>query len=147
MFLAAVIFPVAVLHPWHLIILRQKSSKTQQRNNIKMPLVFLLPKAMFRCSMPEQTINCTTKGTNEIWFPMDLWQDVTLVPETWGVSLSANILNPDEDFISASLWNGIMNFEMTYIKKKKKKEVLKITEELLLKFWPCLNRYQDLYLL
>lgn len=65
-----------------------------------------------------------TKGTNEIWFPMDLWQDVTLVPETWGISLSANILNPDEDFISTSLWNGIMNFEMDFKKEKKKKAVL-----------------------
>lgn len=55
---------------------------------------------------------------------MDLWQDVTLVPETWGVSLSANILNPDEDFISASLWNGIMNFEMHALKKKKKKSYI-----------------------
>lgn len=52
---------------------------------------------------------------------MDLWQDVTLVPETWGISLSANILNPDEDFISTSLWNGIMNFEMDFKKEKKRK--------------------------
>lgn len=58
---------------------------------------------------------------------MDLWQDVTLVPETWGVSLSANILNPDEDFISASLWNGIMNFEMHALKKRKKKAILHTT--------------------
>lgn len=71
-FLAAVIFPVAVLHPQHLIILRQKSSKAQQRNNIKMPLAFLLPTAMIRCPMQEQTISSMTKGTNEIWFPMDL---------------------------------------------------------------------------
>lgn len=43
---------------------------------------------------------------------MDLWQRVALVPETWGVSLSANILSPDEDFIIYSLWNGLMNFEV-----------------------------------
>lgn len=69
--------------------------------------------------MQEQTISSMTKGTNEIWFPMDLWQYVALVPETWGVSLSANILNPDEDFISYSLWNGLMNFEvMIHLEKK-----------------------------
>lgn len=35
-------------------------------------------------------------------------------------------------------------YSMTYTKKKKKE--LKMTgEELLLKFWPCLNWYQDLY--
>lgn len=36
-----------------------------------------------------------------------------------GVSLSANILNPDEDFTSYSLWNGLMNFEVvTHLEKK-----------------------------
>lgn len=36
-----------------------------------------------------------------------------------GVSLSANILTPDEDFTSYSLWNGLMNFEVvTHLEKK-----------------------------
>lgn len=58
---------------------------------------------------------------------MDLWQDVTLVPETRGVSLSANILDPDEDFIRTSHWNGIMNFEMDTLKKKKKGKLYYMT--------------------
>lgn len=51
---------------------------------------------------------------------MDLWQDVTLVPETWGISVSANILNPDESVISTSLWNGMINFEIDIFFFKKK---------------------------
>lgn len=50
---------------------------------------------------------------------MDLWQYVALIPETWGVSLSANVVNPDEDFISCSLWNGLMNFEVVIHLEKK----------------------------
>lgn len=68
-----------------------------------------------------------TKGTNEIWFPMALWQYIALVPETWGVSLSANILYPDEHFISYSLWNGLMNFELVIHLGKKKKDILYAT--------------------
>lgn len=43
---------------------------------------------------------------------MDLWQYVALEPETWEVCVAADILNPDEDFISCSLWNALMNFKV-----------------------------------
>lgn len=116
--LAAVFFRVAVLPPWHLIILRQKPSTAQQRKNVKMLMTFLLPTAMSRCPVQSKQLVPWPRALTKAGF---LWIYDSTLP--WCQKLEeldfVNIVNPNEDFISNWLWNGLMNSEaVIHIEKK-----------------------------